>query len=499
MRYTSTRDGRVSTGAAAAVVKGISEDGGLFVPRQFPDIGVEQICEMAQMRYWQVAARVLSGWLGDFSGDELSQMCEAAYRSFDTAQVAPIHSLEGDRHVLELFHGPTLAFKDVALQFLPHLMSASARKVGEARRLVILVATSGDTGKAALAGFADVPGVIIVVYYPDGGVSEAQRLQMVTQQGENTRVIAVSGNFDDAQTGVKRMFTDRALTERLDRRGMVFSSANSINLGRLVPQIAYYFWAYAQLIDRGRVAPGRPVNLCVPTGNFGNILAAWYAREMGLPVARLICASNQNNVLADFIRTGVYDSNRPFHLTTSPSMDILISSNLERLLFELTGRDDAAVRGLMADLSAGGRYALARPAHQRLAERMSGGWADEAQVAAQIASTFRDERYLVDPHTAVALSVHRRYAEQTEDRTPTIIAATASPFKFGKAVAEAIFGQAARGLDDFACCDMLAGAADMAVPPAIAQLREKPVVHSASCGRDGMQGALLSALGIEGR
>ncbi len=496
MRYTSTRDQSASASAAGAIVKGISDDGGLFVPEDIPSLSTEAIRSMVGMGYPEVAARVMAGWLRGFSFDELLQMCTAAYRSFDTPGVAPLATLSGNRYVLELFHGPTLAFKDVALQILPRFMAASAKKVGEERELVILVATSGDTGKAALAGFAGVPGVRIVVYYPDGGVSEAQRLQMVTQEGANTAVIAVRGNFDDAQSGVKRMFTSRPLREHLSERGMAFSSANSINLGRLVPQIAYYFWAYARLVASRQINFGRSINVCVPTGNFGNILAAWYAREMGLPIKRLICASNQNNVLADFITTGAYDRNRPFYQTTSPSMDILISSNLERLLYELSGRDAGAVVAMMSNLAKSGRYVLPAEAHAKLKTFMSGGWADEAQVAGEIASTFREDKYLCDPHTAVALSVHARYAEETGDKTPTVIASTASPYKFGKAVARALFGEETDALDDFACCDRLAEASGGEVPDAIAQLRKKRVLHTAVCEKDGMQGALLAALAV---
>ena len=494
MRYTSTRDRTVSIGAAGAIVKGISDDGGLFVPEEIPALPPDAIRAMVGIPYAEVAARVMAGWLCEFSLDELYQMTAAAYRSFDTPGVAPLVTLSGGRHVLELFHGPTLAFKDVALQILPQFMAASAKKTGETRELVILVATSGDTGKAALAGFANAPGVRIVVFYPDGGVSEAQRLQMVTQEGENTRVIAVRGNFDDAQTGVKRMFTNAPLRELLLRRGMAFSSANSINLGRLVPQIAYYFWAYAQLVASGQFAFGHPINVCVPTGNFGNILAAWYAREMGLPIRRLICASNQNNILADFMKTGAYDRNRPFYQTTSPSMDILISSNLERLLFELSGRDSAEVCAMMADLAKSGRYVLPAGAHAKLQTFMSGGWADEEQVSKQIAFTFREDKYLADPHTAVALNVHSNYARETGDTTPTVIASTASPYKFGKSVATALFGADADELDDFACCVKLAEASGGEVPEAISQLGSKPVLHTAVCDKDGMQTALIAAL-----
>lgn len=494
MRYTSTRDHLASTTAAGAIVKGISDDGGLFVPEEIPSLPVDAIRAMIGMPYPEVAARVLAGWLRGFSFNELLSMCQAAYYNFDTPGVAPVVTLSGNRHILELFHGPTLAFKDVALQILPRFMAAAAQKTGETRELVILVATSGDTGKAALAGFAGVPGTRIVVYYPDGGVSEAQRLQMVTQEGANAHVIAVKGNFDDAQTGVKRMFANQPLADLLSSRGMLFSSANSINLGRLVPQIAYYFWAYARLVASRQISFGKPVNVCVPTGNFGNILAAYYAKEMGVPIGRLICASNQNNVLSDFLSTGVYDRNRPFHLTTSPSMDILISSNLERLLFELSGRDPGEVCAMMANLAKSGRYALPTNMLLKLKTFMSGDWASEEQVSGQIAATFQEDKYLSDPHTAVALSVHARYQEQTGDRTPTVIAATASPYKFGKAVASALFGPAVADLDDFTCCDKLAKASKGEVPAAIANLRKKPVLHKAVCEKDGMQTALLAAL-----
>jgi threonine synthase len=494
MRYTSTRDFQTSINAAGAIVKGISDDGGLFVPDEIPSLPTEAIRQMVGMPYPEVAARVMAGWLRGFSFDELLSMCQAAYRSFDTPGVAPLVPLSGNRHVLELFHGPTLAFKDMALQVLPRLMSASAKKVNETRELVILVATSGDTGKAALAGFANVPGVRIVVFYPDGGVSEAQRLQMVTQEGANAHVIAVRGNFDDAQSGVKRMFTNKPLQDLLSERGMVFSSANSINLGRLVPQIAYYFWAYARLVASRRIAFSKPINVCVPTGNFGNILAAFYAKEMGVPIGRLICASNQNNVLADFINTGAYDRNRPFYQTTSPSMDILISSNLERLLFELTGRDAGEVCAMMANLAKSGRYVLPAGALLKLKTFMSGGWASEEQVSGQIASTFREDKYLCDPHTAVALNVLARFQQETGDRTPTVVASTASPYKFGKSVAQALFGAEAAELDDFACCDKLAEASKGEVPAAISTLRKKPVLHTAACEKDGMQPALLYAL-----
>ena len=511
MKYLSTRDPSDQKSGAQAIVAGLAADGGLYVPRSVPAFDLSFLKALIPLRYAQRCARVLEMWLPEMAA-ELPEMCEAAYARFDHPAVAPVKALGDGLHVLELWHGPTLAFKDMALQLLPRLMRASSRMTGEKRVLLILVATSGDTGKAALEGFAGVEGVRICVFYPQGGVSQAQRLQMITQEGGNTRVVAVKGNFDDAQTGVKKIFSDPDCIAALDKEGIALSSANSINLGRLVPQIAYYISAYADMVSQGVVALGEKIDICVPTGNFGNILAAHYAQLMGLPVGRLVCASNRNNVLSDFIHTGVYDRNRPFHLTTSPSMDILISSNLERLLFELAGHDGAQVGQWMAQLRREGRYALDGQPLEALKSLLWGGWADEGEVAVEIGRTFKEKGYLCDPHTAVALKVARDYQARERSGRPILVASTASPYKFGRAVLAALEGapdleqQEMRqegektrrnvagipgiALDDFACCDRLAALCGQTVPSAIAQLPQKPVRHSAVCETDNMWQAL---------
>ena len=487
MKYQSTRDASDCKTGAQAIVAGLAGGGGLYVPDQVPALPEGFLQSLLPLDYPRRAAAVLSLWLPELAGS-LEAMCQAAYARFDHPAVAPVRSLGEKLYVLELWHGPTLAFKDMALQLMPHLLTASSRLVGEHRVILILVATSGDTGKAALEGFSGVPGVRICVFYPQGGVSQAQRLQMVTQEGDNTRVVAVQGNFDDAQTGVKRIFSDPACAAALDREGIVLSSANSINLGRLVPQIAYYVSAYLDMVSQGAVSLGQPIDICVPTGNFGNILAAHYAQLMGLPVGKLVCASNQNNVLSDFIRTGVYNKNRPFHLSTSPSMDILISSNLERLLFELAGRDAGQVNAWMAQLRQNGRYALTGAALEALQRLMWGGWASEEEVAAQIGRCFEERHYLCDPHTAVALKVARDYQAAHQNGLPLLVASTASPYKFGRAVLGAL-GEG-QDMDDFACCRRLAALSGQQVPPAIAALPDKPVRHSAVCRKEDMWAAL---------
>lgn len=495
MVFVSTRDKNLRASAAEAIVRGIAPDGGLYVPEETPRVDAAFIAGLCDMPYYRRAASVLRPWLNAFEAEEIERMCRGAYARFDDAAVAPVRPLSGGRYVLELWHGPTLAFKDMALQLLPALLAASARKCGQTRKIVILTATSGDTGKAALEGFAGVEGVEICVFYPYGGVSEAQRLQMVTQEGANTHVFAVEGNFDDAQTGVKRIFTDADFAARLNGRGMMLSSANSINLGRLLPQIAYYFSAYADLISAGAVKLGEAIDIAVPTGNFGNILAAHYAARMGLPVARLVCASNSNNVLSEFIETGVYDRRRAFHLTSSPSMDILISSNLERMLYELAGADDKTVCAWMNGLKNEGFYKLRGDALKRLKSLMWGGWADEAAVKRQIARAFKQEGYLTDPHTAVALDVAEQYAKAREQARPLVIASTASPYKFGRTVAEAILGADAPQ-DEFEACRRLAKESGVQLPRAIAGLSEKKVLHTGKCAPNEMMRAVEGALGL---
>ncbi|MDR1062041.1 MAG: threonine synthase [Clostridiales bacterium] len=409
MLFLSTRGagGRIS--AQEAILKGMAGDGGLYVPESLPRVGPGFIEGLGRMGYAGAAAKIVKLFMDDFSDAEIAECAEAAYspRNFDSEAVAPLHALgDGSTYVLELFHGPTGAFKDMALQLLPPLLTKCLDKAGSPGEAAILVATSGDTGKAALEGFRDVPGTRILVFYPEDGVSEIQKLQMVTQEGGNARVAAVRGNFDDAQAGVKAVFADAAVAERLRGRGIFLSSANSINWGRLMPQIAYYFWAYAALLERGAARMGERVQFAVPTGNFGNILAGWYAKEMGLPISRLICASNANNVLSDFIATGVYDRNRGFAATMSPSMDILVSSNLERLLFELSGRDAALVSGWMADLARRGRYDVGERVRAAMAATFAGGYATEDATRAAIKGVFEKYRYLMDTHTAVGMSVY---------------------------------------------------------------------------------------------
>ena len=498
MDYQSTRGGNAHASAAQAIVQGLAQDGGLFVPSSIPKVSADFIEALRGLGYQERALRVLAPWLPDFSEPELSWLINAAYgQSFDVPEVALTRRIEDGLFMLELWHGPTLAFKDMALQLMPHLMTASKAKVGESREILILVATSGDTGKAALEGFKDVPGTSIVVFYPNGGVSEAQRLQMVTQDGDNTHVIAVDGNFDDAQTGVKRIFADAEFAKTLNGRGIVLSSANSINLGRLLPQIVYYFSAYADMRNQGEVAEHGQIDICVPTGNFGNILAAAYAREMGLPVRKLICASNSNNVLAEFIDTGIYDKNRAFHLTTSPSMDILISSNLERMVYQLLNGDSEKLTSLMADLGRDGRYQLPDDAMQSLRAFMVGGCASEDEVMQEIKATLKQDGYLLDTHTAVALSVLRKWqAEQKDAPVPALVASTASPYKFGRSVLSAIDDTDSEA-DEFACCERLAQISGQQVPDAISALKTRPVRHSTTCAVSDMPRALLGELGTD--
>ena len=438
MRYVSTRQQSPSVTGSQAIIYGIAPDGGLYVPESIPAVDVAFIRALCGMDYRHRAAAVLGLYLDEFSEEELDGITAASYAAnFDSPAVAPLHILDDDTAVLELWHGPTCAFKDMALQIMPRLLTASLRKNGEERTVSILVATSGDTGKAALEGFRDVPGTRIMVFYPRDGVSQVQKLQMATQEGANVNVTAVDGNFDDAQTGVKRIFADRDFEKVLDGRGYFLSSANSINWGRLAPQIAYYFSAYCDWVNAGLVQMGESVDFCVPTGNFGDILAGWYAKRMGLPVGRLICASNENNVLADFIAEGVYDKNRPFHLTSSPSMDILVSSNLERLLFCLTG-DGARVRGYMRALTSSGRYDVGEDLRRAVQAEFTGGWCSDRACREEIGRLWQEQGYLMDTHTAVASRVLDDLRAREGVRRPCVVLSTASPFKFGGAVLSAL-------------------------------------------------------------
>ncbi len=470
--------------ASEAILKGLSDDGGLFVPDHIPALD-KSLRELSEMTYGQLAYEVMKLYLTDFTEEELKDCIGRAYDSkFDTEEIAPLTQAQGAFY-LELFHGPTIAFKDMALSILPHLMTASARKNRVKNEIVILTATSGDTGKAALAGFADVEGTRIVVFYPKNGVSPVQERQMVTQKGKNTLVAGIRGNFDDAQTGVKKLFSDRELSAEMEKAGFQFSSANSINIGRLVPQICYYVYAYARLLGEGKISEGEKINVAVPTGNFGNILAAYYAKRMGLPIGKLICASNDNRVLYDFFRTGVYDRNRRFVLTSSPSMDILVSSNLERLIYRIAGEDADKTRDLMAALAGQGRYEITEEMREELSD-FFGGFADETETAEEIRRLYESCGYVVDPHTAVASAVYRKYLRETGDGTKTVIVSTASPFKFNRSVMKAI-GAGHADMDDFELAEELSGLSGVEIPRAVSELRAAPVLHNVQCEADEMK------------
>ncbi|MGN0400022.1 MAG: threonine synthase [Blautia sp.] len=472
--YRSTRGTGACVTASQAILKGLSDDGGLFVPTQIPalDIPVEKL---ASMTYQEIAYEVMSRFLTDFTEEELKACINKAYDSkFDTEEIAPLAKADG-AYYLELFHGATIAFKDMALSILPHLLTTSAKKNKVTNEIVILTATSGDTGKAAMAGFADVPGTKIIVFYPKNGVSPIQEKQMVTQKGNNTYVVGITGNFDDAQTGVKKMFNDREMAEELAKAGYQFSSANSINIGRLVPQIVYYIYAYAMLYKNGEIKDGEEINVTVPTGNFGNILAAFYAKNMGLPIGKLICASNENKVLYDFFTTGSYDRNREFILTTSPSMDILISSNLERLIYRIAGDDAEKNRELMETLSKCGKYEITDSMKEQLKD-FYGNYATEEETAEVIRKLYQDTGYVIDTHTAVASCVYEKYKADTKDETKTVIASTASPFKFTRSVMNAI-DKKYDAMGDFELVDELSKIANVKVPNAIEEIRTAPVLH----------------------
>lgn len=492
--YNSTRSKGTPVKASEAILKGLSDDGGLFVPDHIPALD-KSLKELSEMTYQQVAYEVMKLFLTDFTEEELKTCIERAYDSkFDTDVIAPLVEAEG-AYYLELFHGSTIAFKDMALSILPHLMITSARKNHIKNEIVILTATSGDTGKAALAGFANVEGTRIIVFYPKNGVSPIQEKQMVTQKGDNTFVVGIHGNFDDAQTGVKKIFSDKELAKEMDGKGFQFSSANSINIGRLVPQICYYVYSYATLLREGKIADGEKMNVVVPTGNFGNILAAFYAKNMGLPIAKLICASNDNKVLYDFFRTGTYDRNREFMLTSSPSMDILISSNLERLIYRIAGNDADKNRELMAALSGQGKYEISADMKAALAD-FYGNYANEAETADEIKRLYRSCGYVIDTHTAVASAVYQKYLKETGDsNTKTVIASTASPFKFTRSVMNAIDAKY-DAMSDFELVDELSKIANVTVPQAIEEIRTAPVVHDTLCDADKMKDTVKEFLHI---
>ncbi len=442
MKYYSTRNNKTTVMASEAIASGLAPDGGLFVPESLPELTLKDIEAFSKLHYRERAERIMGLFLDQFSSYELRSFVTAAYgENYDDAEIAPVRKINDNTAFLELWHGPTCAFKDMALQMLPHLLTASLRKNGETKQVCILVATSGDTGKAALEGFRDVDGTSILVFYPRDGVSDVQKLQMTTQEGSNVRVCAVKGNFDDAQSGVKRIFSDRVMAQQLSERGYFLSSANSINWGRLLPQIVYYVSAYCDCIKNGMIKLGDKLDFCVPTGNFGNILAGWYAKQMGLPVGRFICASNSNNVLTEFIESGVYDRNRPFYTTTSPSMDILVSSNLERLLYSLCN-DSGEIKGYMSELSEGGRYQVSEKIRNAIASEFSAGCCDDERTAQTIKQFWDEYRYLIDTHTAVAAAVLQDHREKTGESQPVVIVSTASPFKFCDSVIKALGGNA---------------------------------------------------------
>jgi threonine synthase len=496
MEYISTRGSAPAVPCKKAIIKGIAEDNGLYVPSHFPSMGPAPFEAPERNSYPGRAVKILKPFLTDFSEQELSTACRIAYAgNFDSPQTAPVRILGDGAAVLELWHGPTQAFKDMALQLMPRLLSLALKAESQKYEVVILVATSGDTGKAALEGFADAEGVRIFVFYPHGGVSEIQRLQMVTQRGKNVGACAVKGNFDDAQTGVKQIFSDSAFNRKLANFHFRLSSANSINWGRLAPQVAYYFTGYDDMAAAGKIRKGDPILICVPTGNFGNILAAYYAIRCGLPASRLICASNRNKVLTEFIRTGVYDRRREFFKTESPSMDILISSNLERLLFELSSRKADVVTQWMKELSLQGWYKIDPRGLGELQKLFYGGFADRKETLAAIRQAFQKQGYLMDTHTAVGYSVLQKYREETGDGTPALLASTASPFKFNRAVLEAL-GRETSGKDEFTLLDELSAVSGQPVPAKLAELKSLPELHRDVCGREEIAGALLQFLKV---
>ena len=491
--YKSTRGTGECVKASEAILKGLSKDGGLFVPTEIPKLDVP-MDRLAEMTYQEIAYEVMSRFLTDFTEEELKSCIARAYDSkFDTEEIAPLVKA-GGAYYLELFHGATIAFKDMALSILPHLLTTSAKKNHVKNEIVILTATSGDTGKAAMAGFADVPGTRIIVFYPKNGVSPIQEKQMVTQKGNNTYVVGITGNFDDAQTAVKKMFNDKAMEEELDKAGFQFSSANSINIGRLVPQVVYYVYAYVNLYKNGEIKDGEKINVTVPTGNFGNILAAYYAKNMGLPIDKLICASNENKVLFDFFSTGSYDRNRDFILTSSPSMDILISSNLERLIYRIAGENADKNREMMEQLSKGGTYQITEKMRSQLAD-FYGNFATEEETAGAIKALYGETGYVIDTHTAVASCVYGKYAAETGDSTKTVIASTASPFKFTRSVMNAIDSKY-DSMGDFELVDELSKIANVKVPNAIEEIRTAPVLHDTVVDVPEIPAAVKNVLGI---
>ena len=492
--YHSTRNSEETATASEAILKGLTSDGGLFVPDSIPKLNVS-LEDLTKMSYQEIAYAVMKEFLTDFTEEELKTCINNAYDSkFDTEEIAVTKKVDG-AYYLELFHGATIAFKDMALSILPHLLVTSARKNNVKNEIVILTATSGDTGKAALAGFADVPGTKIIVFYPKSGVSPIQEKQMVTQKGDNTYVIGIKGNFDDAQTGVKKMFSNKELAKVMNDNGFQFSSANSINIGRLVPQVVYYVKAYADLLKQGALKAGEPMNVVVPTGNFGNILASYYAKQMGIPIGKFVCASNKNKVLFDFFETGKYDRNREFYVTTSPSMDILISSNLERMIYRIAGNDAKQCAKFMAALTKDGEYVITDAMKAELSE-FFGAFGSEEETAVKIKEVYDKEGYVMDTHTAVAAVAYDKYKAATgDDKTPTVIASTASPYKFTRSVMDAI-DPAYDAEDDFELVDELSKIGNVKVPNAIEEIRNAEIRHNNLCEVAGMKDIVKKFLGM---
>ena len=487
MKYQSTRNNSVSVDSAMAIKRGISPEGGLYVPETMPKVSLDDIKALSDMKYTKRASKILGLFLTDYTEEELDLCASGAYMvpKFETDDVAPLYSLNDKTNILELWHGPTCAFKDMALQILPHLLTKAIKKTGENHQVVILVATSGDTGKAALEGFKDVEGTKIQVFYPVDGVSQIQKLQMATQEGKNVCVCAVKGNFDDAQTGVKKIFTNEEYKKELADRGYVLSSANSINWGRLAPQIVYYFSAYCDMLTKRKINLGDKINIVVPTGNFGNILAAFYAKSMGLPVNKLICASNSNNVLTEFIKTGTYDRKRSFYTTISPSMDILISSNLERLLYHLSDSNDSLISSYMKDLNEKGNYTVSGEIKAKINEHFVAGFCSDDETKETISDVFKNYSYVIDTHTAVAVNVYNKYTAQTGDNTPTVIASTANPFKFNEAVISAIAPEVSlENKNEFELLDILVDKGNIKTPPQLGELKNKTPRFNTVCEKE---------------
>ena len=499
MKYISTRGYEGKFSASEAIVKGIAPDGGLFVPESIPSISKDEIEEMMNMEFYQISARVISKFLEDFTESELLDYTRQAYDPEKWEEIVvplvQLNSYNDREYILELWHGPTAAFKDVALQLLPHLMTASVRKTGESKKICILTATSGDTGKAALEGFKDLPGTEIIVFYPSDGVSEAQKLQMITTEGSNTHVIAVNGCFDDAQTGVKNIFANTEFADVLSSNNVKLSSANSINWGRLVPQIAYYVFSYVDLLRKEKITMGEEINIVVPTGNFGNILAAWYAKQMGIPVHRLICASNKNKVLCDFFASGTYDRRREFFKTNSPSMDILISSNLERLLFEISGKDAGKVSGWMKDLNEKGVYSVDPQTLKGLQRQFVGGFADETGIAKTIVDVYDRTDNVIDTHTAVGFNIYNRYHQRSKDETKTVFASTASPFKFAPAVMDALRGAGySNGRSNETIINELSEESGLEIPATLKDISKREIRHKMTIEKDQMMDTVRDIL-----